>query len=42
VRVSRDKRTVFATGQGGQAGSWPECRDAQRVTPALAPAPARP
>jgi carboxypeptidase Q len=38
VRVSRDKRTVFATGQGGQPGSWPECRDAQRVTPPLAPA----
>jgi carboxypeptidase Q len=38
VRVSRDKRTVFATGQGGQPGSWPECRDALRVTPPLAPA----
>ena len=42
VRVSRDKRTVFATGQGGQPGSWPECRDAQRVTPPLAPAPPPP
>ena len=42
VRVSREKRTVFATTQGGQPGSWPECRDAQRVTPPLAPAPPPP
>ena len=41
VRMSRDKRTVFATTQGGQPGSWPECRDAQRATPPLAPS-ARP
>ena len=41
VRVSREKRTVFATTQGGQPGSWPECRDATRATPPLAP-PARP
>ena len=39
VRMSRDKRTVFATGQSGQPGSWPECRDGQRVTPPLAPRP---
>jgi hypothetical protein len=42
VRISREQRTVFATGQGGQPGSWPECRDAQRVTPPLAPAPPPP
>ena len=42
VRMSRDKRTVFAAGQGGQPGSWPECRDAQRATPPLAPAPPPP
>ena len=42
VPVSREKRTVFATTQGGQPGSWPECRDAQRVTPPLAPAPPPP
>ena len=42
VRVSRDKRTVFAPTQGGNPGSWPECRDAQRVTPPLAPAPLPP
>jgi len=42
VRMSRDKRTVFATTQGGQPGSWPECRDAQRATPPLAPAPPAP
>jgi Zn-dependent M28 family amino/carboxypeptidase len=40
VRMSRDKRTVFAPTQGGQPGSWPECRDAQRLTPPLAPPPA--
>ena len=38
VRMSREKRTVFATGQGGQPGSWPECRDGTRATPPLAPA----
>jgi hypothetical protein len=32
-RVSREKRTVFALTQGGQPGSWPECRDASRETP---------
>ena len=42
ARVSRDKRTVFAPTQGGNPGSWPECRDAQRVTPPLAPAPPPP
>jgi len=42
VRISREKRTVFATTQGGQPGSWPECRDAQRLTPPLAPAPPPP
>jgi len=42
VRMSREKRTVFAAGQGGQPGSWPECRDAQRATPPLAPAPPPP
>jgi carboxypeptidase Q len=38
VRVSREKRTVFAVTQSGQPGAWPECRDGQRVTPPLAPA----
>ena len=42
VRVSREKRTVFAATQGGQPGSWPECRDATRTTPPLAPAPPPP
>lgn len=42
VRMSRDKRTVFAPGQGGQPGSWPECRDGLRATPPLAPAPPPP
>jgi carboxypeptidase Q len=39
VRMSREKRTVFAATPSGQPGSWPECRDAQRTTPPLAPAP---
>ncbi|HKA59348.1 MAG TPA: M20/M25/M40 family metallo-hydrolase [Gemmatimonadales bacterium] len=38
VRMSREKRTVFAPTASGQAGAWPECRDAQRATPPLAPA----
>jgi hypothetical protein len=42
TRMSREKRTVFANTQGGQPGSWPECRDAQRATPPLAPAPPPP
>jgi carboxypeptidase Q len=42
VRMSREKRTVFAVTQSGQPGSWPECRDGQRVTPPLAPAPPPP
>jgi hypothetical protein len=42
VRTSREKRTVFAPTPGGQPGSWPECRDGQRVTPPLAPAPPPP
>jgi carboxypeptidase Q len=42
VRMSRGKRDVFAATQGGQPGSWPQCRDAQRVTPPLAPAPPPP
>jgi carboxypeptidase Q len=42
VRMSREKRTVFAVTQSGQPGSWPECRDGQRVTPPLAPAPPAP
>ena len=42
VRISREKRTVFAPTASGQAGAWPECRDAQRATPPLAPAPPRP
>ena len=42
VRVSREKRTVFATSPSGQPGAWPECRDAQRVTPPLVPAPPPP
>jgi hypothetical protein len=42
TRMSREKRNVFANTQGGQPGSWPECRDAQRVTPPLAPAPPPP
>ncbi|MFN2570135.1 MAG: M28 family peptidase [Gemmatimonadales bacterium] len=33
THVSREKRTVFAPTASGQAGSWPECRDAQRATP---------
>ena len=41
ARTSREQRTVFAPTPGGQPGSWPECRDAQRATPPLAPA-ARP
>ena len=40
TRISRDKRTVFAPTPSGQPGSWPECRDAQRTTPPLAPPPA--
>lgn len=42
VRMSREKRTVFAVTQSGQPGSWPECRDGQRVTPPFAPAPPPP
>jgi len=42
VRVSREKRTVFAATPTGQPGSWPECRDAQRTTPPLVPAPPPP
>ncbi|MEX2155505.1 MAG: M28 family peptidase [Gemmatimonadales bacterium] len=42
VRVSREKRNVFATTQSGQPGTWPECRDGQRVTPPLAPPPPPP
>ncbi len=42
ARVSREKRNVFATTQSGQPGSWPECRDGQRVSPPLAPAPPPP
>lgn len=42
VRVSREKRTVFAATQSGQPGAWPTCRDAQRVSPPLAPAPPPP
>jgi len=42
TRMSREKRNVFANTQGGQPGSWPECRDAQRVTPPLAPPPPPP
>jgi len=48
VRMSREKRTVFSLTPSGQPGAWPECRDAQRTTPPLAPAvvppaaPARP
>ena len=40
--VSREKRTVFGVTQSGQPGAWPECRDAQRATPPLAPAPPPP
>jgi hypothetical protein len=42
VRMSREKRTVFAPTGSGQPGSWPECRDGQRVTPPLIPAPPPP
>jgi len=42
VHVSREKRTVFAVTQSGQPGAWPECRDAQRSTPPLAPTPPAP
>ena len=42
VRMSRAKRTVFTVTQSGQPGAWPECRDGQRVTPPLAPAPPPP
>jgi len=42
VRMSREKRTVFALTPSGQPGAWPECRDAQRSTPSLAPAPPPP
>jgi len=42
VHVSREKRTVFAVTQSGQPGAWPECRDAQRSTPPLAPVPPPP
>jgi len=38
VRMSREKRTVFATGQGGHPGSWPGCREGTRAPPPLAPA----
>ena len=42
VRMSREKRTVFALTPSGQPGAWPECRDAQRSTPSLVPAPPPP
>jgi len=42
THVSREKRTVFAVTQSGQPGAWPECRDAQRSTPPLAPVPPPP
>ena len=42
VRMSREKRTVFALTPSGQSGAWPECRDAQRTTPPLVPAPPPP
>ena len=42
VRMSREKRTVFALTQSGQPGAWPECRDAQRTTPPLVPVPPPP
>src|SRR2546426_12140450 len=42
VPMSREKRTVFSLTPSGQPGAWPECRDAQRVTPPLAPAPPPP
>jgi hypothetical protein len=42
TKMSRDKRTVFQNTASGQPGSWPECRDAQRSTPPLAPAPPPP
>ncbi len=34
-RVSRNRRTVFAPGQGGQPGRWPQCQEPQRSAPAL-------
>ena len=33
-RVSRDRRTVMARGQGGNPQTWPVCRDGARVAPA--------
>jgi len=42
VRMSREKRTVFALTPSGQPGAWPECRDAQRTTPPLVQAPPPP
>ena len=42
VRMPREKRDVFASTQSGQPGRWPECRDGQRVSPPLAPAPPPP
>lgn len=42
TKMSREKRNVFATTQGGQPGSWPECRDGTRVSPPLAPPPPPP
>ena len=42
TRMSREKRTVFQPTPQGSPGSWPECRDAQRSTPPLAPAPPPP
>ena len=42
ARMSREKRTVFSLTPSGQPGAWPECRDAQRSTPPLAPAPPPP
>src|SRR5204863_254920 len=42
TRMSREKRTVFQPTPQGNPGSWPECRDAQRSTPPLAPAPPPP
>ncbi len=42
THMSREKRTVFQPTPQGNPGSWPECRDAQRSTPPLAPAPPQP
>ena len=34
VRTARGRRDVFPVTNSGQPGAWPECRDAQRATPA--------